>query len=456
MPAIKESAAPSGCHPLVEQNRRFQELMRAERSGLRQRYGVLRDDFIARHGGTMVRPLGLPLLFPERDFQELAAAGKTLLECQRKILRRLCSTLSVPEVLDFFHLPRQLDGLMDWGALLAGEVPMVRYDILASQDGGYRFCEFNVDTAVGGSESSELARLFVQALGETVPGHNPLKGRPLHPYACVGAMLAEKARAKGSERVVLLDWSAWADMGYFSFDLLTEAIKAQLGQLPVLVANETSYPAGTGLGGRDLVFRFFPFEDAQDDVDYLRGLVRSCPEVVCLFECEVLSSKRWFALFHDPDHTGCLSSSDRACIDEFVPHTFSLDRGNLARFLRDKDEYVLKNAFSYGGEGVHLGRDHTVEFFEALFQQGGHVGWVAQEHVEQPLVPVAVGSSLEPQEHRLVLAMYNVQGRDAGVFVRCHPTRSVINMLSGAHVGWAIVVDDEAQAQLLSVLPELR
>jgi hypothetical protein len=457
MPDAQALEAPDFLRQFAGWNRRFQEGARAERClPLRQRYAALRDDFVTRYGGHLIRPLGVPLLFPQRAFRRLAAAGQTLLTCQQKMLRALAARHSPSELLDLFLLPPRMAGLMDWHALLNGPTPLVRHDVLITPGGDFRFCEINVDSAIGGSESAELARLFGeawrQASAESVPF--PARWRP--PQADIAALIAERARARHCERVVFLDWSTWAAKGFFSYKLLAEAVQRELGDLPVLLTDETAYPgASAGAAPRgDLVFRCFLYEDIQDCPEYVEALLRSSREVLYAFECEVLSSKLWFALFHDEALTAPLSDEERACIAQYVPYTAALSPANAPRFLEDREHYVFKDVSSYGGHGVYRGADHDADFLEGLFRETSHRRWVAQALVEQPLLPVAVSPSLATEQHRVVLGLYQTNGRSSGFMIRTHPTLGVINQSLGAHIGWGIVLDEDAQwPALAAALP---
>jgi hypothetical protein len=455
MPDVQTLATTDFLCQFSEWNWRFQEAARSEHwLPLRQRYDVLRDEFVTSYGGHLIRPLGVPLLFPQRAFHQLAAAGQTLLTCQQKMLRALAARHSRAELLDLFLLPPELARVMDWDALLHGPTPLVRHDILITPDGDFRFCEINVDSGIGGSESAELARLFGEAWRQTETSGVPFPARWRPPQADIAALIAERARARHCDRVVFLDWSTWADKGFFSYKLLTEAVQRELGDLPVLLTDETAYSVGAASGG-DLVFRCFLYEDVKDSPEYVEVLLRSSREVLYPFECEVLSSKLWFALFHDEALTAPLSDEEKDCIARYVPHTIALSPANAANFLEAREEYVFKDISSYGGHGVYRGRDHDAAFFEGLFLETSHRRWVAQAHVEQPLLPIAVSPSLATEQHRVVLGLYQTNGRSSGFMIRTHPTLGVINQSLGAHIGWGIVLDEDDQwPELDAVLPD--
>jgi hypothetical protein len=202
------------------------------------------------------------------------------------------------------------------------------------------------------------------------------------------------------------------------------------------------------------VYRGFQYEDVQDCPEYMEELLRSGSEVLCPFECEVLSSKLWFALFHDEALTAPLSAAEKACIARYVPHTVALTPANTPRFLEAREQYVFKDVSSYGGLGVYLGRDHDAASLDRLFRETAQRRWVAQAVVEQPLVPVAVRPSLRTEEQRIVLGLYQANGRSSGLMIRAHPTQGVINVTRGASIGWGIVTDEAVQwPALASVLP---
>lgn len=213
-----------------------------------------------------------------------------------------------------------------------------------------------------------------------------------------------------------------------------------LPDLQVGVFDERDYAPDASPSVRDeVVYRMFLYDDVAADLSQMKGISLRASQIRSGFETEVLSSKRWLALFHDEAFRQGLSSSERAIIDEFVPMTFLPDPVGMAELLANKEAYVLKHCRSFGGKSVYVGGAHSAAELKALIDQSGTDDWVVQRYIESPKIHWPTGEAREPHELKTVFGIYSIGGEPAGVLVRAHPSSDVVNIASGGAGGWALL-----------------
>lgn len=269
------------------------------------------------------------------------------------------------------------------------------------------------------------------------------------------------AAAEPLERLVVLDWSGVQSRPILSNHLLT-ALSAELPDLKVEFATDETYLApsapddpldrpgrrATWRDPKHLIYRLLLAEDLQHDPQALAKLAQRREDMIDGYECELLSSKIWFSLFHDPAFAHAWTSEEREAIRRFVPHTFVIDDSTIQNALDRRDELVFKAPLSFAGRDVHIGREYDRGDLTALLVGARSGGWVAQEAVPAVPIPCLVGPEERPAVHAVVLGLFAVGERCSGLFVRSHPAGGVVNMARGASCGWALVLDAARWARL--------
>jgi hypothetical protein len=367
----------------------------------------------------------------EEAFLRVARAGELLFAAQSRILAELITSRPPADVLAMFGADPARAHLVDWHELVAGERIVARLDVLPTAE-GYRICEMNVDTPIGGLELFHAMEAYCAELEWW-----PLRRNGV-PHRDVVSVVARTARARSAERIVVLDWDSLKDSGYFGFDLLREYIAEELPDLDVRLVYHGDYdPAWLSPeeGARTLVYRGFMYSDV-DDWEFVDRLHASGATILNSYESEVRSSKVWFALFRDPRFARLLDDATRDAIAEFVPFSVLVNDSNESDVLARREDYLFKPPLASGGHGIVVGADHPEPELRRLIRSGDGP-WVAQRLLDTWVGTFAGASSFEPvPQQNVVLGLYLIDGSASGLMVRASEERTVVN--ASGTVGWAM------------------
>ncbi len=238
----------------------------------------------------------------------------------------------------------------------------------------FRVLEFNVSSALGGWDTSVLARQLLRD-----PDLASFTDEEGLAFTDTIAAFAEVIRGEcagldcpSRPVVALVDWPGTYPAFGPNLDFMArslapfgfEALGCHAGQL-------TTRGGHLFLGGRhiDVVYRFIPIGELLDGPDAL-GVVepiiaaaeRGTARLVTGFGAGLFGSKGCLALLSDDEHRSVFSPVERDLIDRVIPWTRILragetsadgQRAELVDFvLARRPELVLKPAESYGGTGV--------------------------------------------------------------------------------------------------------
>jgi len=331
-----------------------------------------------------------------------------------------------------FRVPPDLAARLDWADVAADRPRMLRADIVPTAS-GYHFCELNHFAGVGGGEIHHSTKVFAELLGRPVAG--------LSPFRELAQLYLTECRRAGLTRVVILDSARHRAQGYGRLLLLRDYLRLMAPEVEVVHCEQESYPAlwlrDADEARRTLVHRVVTVSDTPDGGAFLAAVRASGATVTSMFEAELKMHRRWFSLLCDPGHRHLLDERERAAIEEYVPYTFELSRDNLEATLADKDAYVFKRSYSYGGVGVVMGAGRTRADLRAVLLADEVEAWSCQRYVPASTLdlPTADGAVLP---HHLVLGLYAYGERSSGLVVRASAASQVVNASRGG-VSWAFV-----------------
>ncbi|MFF3029992.1 hypothetical protein ACFVS7_03055 [Streptomyces rubiginosohelvolus] len=391
-------------------------------------------DFCERYkdgdGGKLI-PLATTVPLTGFRIDGVRSGVLEIIRAQSVILRHLLSTMDTEAVLRLFGIPAQL---VPWMPVLdapeAYEAPVMRIDLIPLADGSVRICELNLDSSVGGPETAEFRRYEELAAGL------PLTPTP---YELLARHIAPILRQKGLTKVCLLDWSTWEGYGQFDLEWMRETLTHQLPNgVEVFLATEKS--GSERIDGQTLVFRVFMADDALTDPEFVAGVFRTAGHVVGDFSGEVMGSKVWMGLLHDSELRALLPASACEVIDALVPRTHVVTDANLDALIDGRTGFFFKSAADFGGSGVIDGRTADAAGLRDRLAGENRGSWIAQEIVQPAEFPVRLIGSSETMSRECVLGLYRYGEEWSGHFLRSRSGASVINMSSGAAVGWAYEV----------------
>jgi hypothetical protein len=415
--------------------------------------GRRREEFLRSVGAELLRNRSFdhPFLVHEADFTELCRAAQLLLSAQLKIVRQLCATLAPEDVLRTLRVPVEMAPFVDWDNLRNGGVTIARMDVIPT-GGRYVFCEFNVHSAVGGSECLVGAELFCEAIGLGKANS------PRSPLQDLSELYAELCRQRKLTRVVILDSVAHGKLGYPRQERLKDHLLQTDPTLTVALHDEATYPPAwldPREGERTLIHRMFTYDEIKDGCEFLGRLKASGAYLTNGFEAEVRMSKVFLALLWDQSFHLLFTAEELHAIARYLPPAFLLTERNLHAVLEDRARHVFKSNGGYGGASVLIGSEHEASALEDRLRASGLEGWICQAYVEADAlaVPEPSGGAVD---HRFVLALYVYNGRSNGFLIRGSRSSCVVNLSNGsAKIGWALVVGDEGRSALAERLAAL-
>lgn len=287
----------------------------------------------------------------------------------------------------------------------------------AFHDGkSFRLLELNVGSELGGVDSAQLNRAFldVPAFGSFAEanglGHTDTMA---HLVAELRAAAATVAGADPVSPVVALLEGPGAfgdhDSVFLSIqeDMRGHGIELLLGEIQELTEEEDGKLA---LHGRplDVVLRYFAAGQIAGDPVARAALTRvnraHAAGRTALFtplEGALFTSKAALGLLHRPSVRAVLTDAERELIDRVLPRTWVLgteDPGAaeaLAYARAHRAELVLKPGIGYSADGVVIGRDVT----DAAWDEALAVTAV-RDYVAQELVVPALEQVIDPQSGR--------------------------------------------------------
>jgi len=223
--------------------------------------------------------------------------------------------------------------------------------------------------------------------------------------------------------------------------MLQDYLRLIAPDLEVSYQDDLTYPAdwlAPAEARRTLIHRLVTLDETPDGGAFLVRLRQLGATLSCGFEAELKMHRIWFSLLHDSDHRHLFDERERAVIDRYVPYTFQLSERNLAATLADKDRYIFKTSYSYGGKGVLLGSEHSPDELAEALSAPGIQAWTGQQAVPTASLelPTPDGGTAP---FYFVLGMYGYGDNYNGLLVRGALGSPVVNVSRGGGVSWAFV-----------------
>jgi hypothetical protein len=169
----------------------------------------------------------------------------------------------------------------------------------------------------------------------------------------------------------------------------------------------------------------------------------------------LLNNKNYFATLSEHENSPIFNEEEQKTIKKFIPwgRTLSPKKTNfkgmeiyLDSFCKEnKDLFVLKSIFSYGGYGVYIGKELGQNEWENILSEALKTDqFIVQEYVESLLYDyIDKDCNLSP--HRVSWGVFIVGDKFAGGFARPQPERqsSIINVSQGSTISF--LFEDETK-----------
>lgn len=353
-----------------------------------------------------------------------------------------------------------------------------RGDLYLSET-GFKLLEFNMGSALGGIDQSDMARALLDqpVMMEFAQQHRLTYVDTMREQ--VNDMLVESGFERGSRpKMATVDWPASYEtlepyMEHFSGRLTEMGIDTIYGHIGQLEVRD----GGVWLHGEklDIIQRLFMLEDLEDPDSLalmepvLDAAARGEVKIFTPLDSEMFASKSALAMLSDEANRKHFDEQTLASLDRILPWTrmvrsepVTLEDGSQVELidyvLSHRDELVLKPTQLHGGEGVLLGwrEDTTAEVWEERVRAAVDGAWVIQRRI-RPVVEYFPMPDGDPEPWLVNWGVFTVVNGYGGVFARANTVESdleVIRLKGGASVGCAMhVLPEDSTVEPGTALP---
>lgn len=325
---------------------------------------------------------------------------------------------------------------------------------------GFRLLEFNLSSALGGTQTPELNRLLLDARAFADFARAEDLGFP-----DTVAVLAEavKAAARDAGRpgspvtVALMDW--WAGFAKTEPDLRAFAELLMRHGVEAIACHTGQVREAGGrvlVDGRpvDVVYRFFTLGELTADrasvtqAEELLDTLGRCGVPVLSPLCTSMhGNKRALAMLWEERFLTACAPAEQALVERLVPWTHEVrpgptevrgERVDLHSYCaHHRERLVLKPAHGLGGTGTVLGRTVSDAHWRRLLQDAGQQRYVVQEIVTPQAEYFPARRPGDPTRWVLNWGAFLIGRRYAGGFIRGLPEEraDVISYDNKAHAG---------------------
>lgn len=392
------------------------------------------NNFLDNHNASF--PLvPIPLILEKNNYDELCKAGNHLINIQTKLFSILLKEYTKLEILKVFNLSPTLSTFINWSKLEDSSQIIGRFDIVPTNN-GYQFCELNIDTAIGGTQIFNALNIYNKIFSFS------LFDKQLSPEQYIAKYIKRVVQKYNLNRVVIFSLKWYIAQKSKTIEILYETIKKSLPEIEVLLVDEKNYLEELlkkEEGRRTLVYRMAIYRDIQND-KLLEKILKSGVKMINMFETEIRSNKKWFAIFHDLKYQKFLSKEEKSIIKKYVPSTFYLTKDNMEYYLDNKDKYVFKKNMSYRGIDVLIGKENDKEILYSKLRNNKN-DWVVQSLIPTETLSLPINKNFSTKEHKIVLSLFLVCGKNSGMLVRASSQTGVVTVTNGgAKMSWAYPV----------------
>jgi hypothetical protein len=332
--------------------------------------------------------------------------------------------------------PRDEIDVLQWGGAGLSTDVLTRVDVVETKL-GLKIVEFNIGSSVGGMVNASLPILLnLSKVPSALDAWSGYICDRVEPGSC-GA-LVEDAQHISSMSVVLNQMSQYLQ-------------NKRKGSVVVCSQNELAWNGNrlTYKGQMlDWVYPLLSPELVKRDpasYDALRSALQSGAVYLPVGQASrILGSKLALALLHDFAAFEAASDEQRALIRGWLPRTVRLSEQQIPDALERQQSLILKPATGYGGNGVIIGREMSLEAWRAaLLRSLGSNGvpCILQDYHEPLERRVSTSHATDgPRSFmaRCVYGVFVIEGRTAiPPLVRAAPVdrSAVINFATGGAAG---------------------
>ena len=398
------------------------------------------------HGDRPTCPFLRPHILSRTQYAAIETAAETIASAFEKLVAR---ALEHPLLLNDFGLtPAQVQmARMDPG--YSNLCVTSRLDAYLT-DSGFQFLEYNAESPAGISDQMQLEKLLLE-----LPQMSDFQNQHEHwtpkPHVRLLDSLVATYREWGGQelnpQIAIVDWEGVSTAS--EFGVLKQYFES-MGYPTIVVSPHALEYDGERLQVEtfriDIVYKRVIIHEFLEKFDETHPLSRAyCDHNVCMansFRTKVAHKKAGFAILSDPQYADLFTDLELNVLRQHIPWTrivragtTSFDHGEreLGDILKtERERLVLKPNDDYGGHGVVMGWECSLDEWEQTIVQAFNRDYVVQERVpvKKVAIPRVADQGVRSDEMFVDFNPFLFQNRMEGGLVRLSPS-ALCNVSSG-------------------------
>lgn len=317
-------------------------------------------------------------------------------------------------------------------------------------DSGFQFLEYNAENPAGVSDQMQLEKVLLQLphMRTFLEQHENWTPKP-H-VRLLDSLLATYREWGGEEpspQIAIVDWEGVSTAS--EFDVLKRYFESAGYRTTIVDPHALEYDGErlrTETFRIDIVYKRVIIHEFLEKFDDTHPLSRAyCDRNVCMansFRAKVAHKKAGFAILSDPQYSDLFTDLELSTMRQHIPWTrivrqgtASFDDGEreLVEILRtERERLVLKPNDDYGGHGVVMGWECSLDEWEQTIAQAFDRDYVVQERVavKKVAIPRFADGGVRNDEMFIDFNPFLFQNRMEGGLVRLSAS-SLCNVSSG-------------------------
>jgi glutathionylspermidine synthase len=407
-----------------------------------------------KHSKARSRDMPAPFLYQPyfineenlRDFKRIIA---TMVSINNKVTRKYIEDKAFRRK---FGFPKLIEELIEVDNVYDINVPIGRLDIFYEDFDNFKFCEINTDGASGMNEDNALARILLETKGMK----DFAKRYKLEYFELIDSWVDHSIdiyrsydETNNSPNVAIVDF---AESGITAdFQAYKAAYLAKGYNCIIVDPRDLEYRDGGLYHGDyriDLVYRrivtFELIEKAEEIPDFIEAYRNQAFCCIGSIRSQVVHNKIYFKVLNDEDTLEILTEEERAFVKKHIPMTgiFGGDDGVFDLVLNNKDKFIMKPMDLNASQGVYVGKDLSMEEWEARLRKDWNNQYLYQEFVDTYSREYLVfkDGQFQAEDFSAVVGLFVFREEFAGTHIRIGQS-NVISGVTDYYTAPGIFVD---------------
>ena len=379
-----------------------------------------------------------PYILSDSEFNWIKEKTETLWSILEKTAGLL---LTEKEIRDFFDFPAELIELLQVDPKYSINVPITRFDAFYNGDKSLYFCEFNADGTSGMNETNTMEECFLGTeMGKNLVNKYSLSQCELR-KSLLNTLLENYRFFGVSDKptIAIVDFMDKATIA--EFEALKDAFIKEGYDTIICDIRNLSYKESRlwfNEKNIDLVYRRAVTSDILARYDEVQEFIKAYKNnafcIVGSFRSEAAHSKLVFTFLTSETAKKFFSHEEIDFLKTHLPKTSKLVSSNAAlafELFSQREKYLIKPHNSYGGQGLYIGKDCSLEEWQNIIEQNTDKNYIVQEVINIPQGEIVISQGTA-QKLKVNLSPYLFNGKLKGFYTRVSTIDVITTSLGGA------------------------